>query len=112
MEQYQIEYQIITMNNFQQSFLQRWDLKSCPSFMDPTLHHGHKNGYTVPCIFCLLPHKRKETYIRVFTQIKSWLDAVTQPLEFKTFLSDFEQGAYLAVPVVFPGMESEGCFFI
>ena len=71
--------------------------------------HGQKNGFTVPCVFALLPNKRKETYIRLFTQIKSWLGE-DQQLDF-SFLSDFEQGAYLAVPEVFPGVDYEGCFF-
>ena len=73
--------------------------------------HGQKNGFTLPCVFALLPDKRKETYLRLFRQIKSWIDEVPQQSEFCIFLSDFEQGAYLAVPEVFPGVDSEGCFF-
>ena len=35
--------------------------------------HGQKNGFTVPCVFALLPDKHKETYTRLFRQLKSWL---------------------------------------
>ena len=73
--------------------------------------HGQKNGYTVPCVFALLPNKRKETYIKLFTQIKSWLEGASQTWEIQFFLSDYEQGAFLAVKEVFPGIGEEGCFF-
>ena len=33
--------------------------------------HAMKNGYTVPCVYALLPNKRKETYTRLFTQLKA-----------------------------------------
>ena len=73
--------------------------------------HGQKNGYTVPCVFALLPNKRKETYLRCFRQIKSWIDVRTQQWDFDAFLSDYEQGAFLAMLEVFPGIGEEGCFF-
>ncbi|QQP40663.1 Uncharacterized protein FKW44_014788, partial [Caligus rogercresseyi] len=73
--------------------------------------HGLKNGYTVPCVFALLPDKRKETYTRLFTQVKAWLDATGVQWEFNSFLSDYEKGAYLAVVDVFPGVDKDGCFF-
>ena len=73
--------------------------------------HGQKNGYTVPCVFALLPDKRKESYTRLFRQIKSWLDVAGQQWDFDSFLSDYEQGAFLAVTDVFPGVGNDGCFF-
>ena len=73
--------------------------------------HGLKNGYTVPCVFALLPNKRKESYTRLFRQIKSWLDVAGQQWNFESFLSDYEQGAYLAMTDVFPGVGNDGCFF-
>ena len=72
--------------------------------------HGRKNGFTVPCCFGLLPDKRKETYIRFFSQLKSWLGPGAETLDFR-YLADFEQGAYLAVQEVFPGVDLEGCYF-
>ena len=56
------------------------------------------------------PNKRKETYTRLFTQLKAWLEPVAT-LQFSHFLVDFEQGAYLTLVDVFPGVEVEGCFF-
>ena len=53
--------------------------------------HGQRSGYTVPCVYALLPNKRKESYIQLFRQVKSWLD--------------------IAVLDVFPGIGEEGCFF-
>ena len=73
--------------------------------------HGQKNGYTVPCVFALLPNKRKESYNLVFSKIKSWIDVVSQNWQFEAYLSDFEKGAFLAAVEVFPGIASEGCFF-
>ena len=73
--------------------------------------HGQKNGCTVPCLFALLPNKTKETYIGLFQQLKSWLSTRSVTWLFDSFLSDFEQGAYLAMLEVFPGIGAEGCFF-
>ena len=73
--------------------------------------HGQKNGYTVPCVFALLPNKRKESYNLVFSKIKSWIDVVSQNWQFEAYLSDFEKGDFLAAVEVFPGIASEGCFF-
>ena len=67
-----------------------------------------KNGYTVPCDYALLPNKHKQT--RLFTQLKAWLEPEAT-LQFSHFLVDFEQGAYLAVVNLFPGVYVEGCFF-
>ena len=48
-----------------------------------------------------MPNKRKETYTRLFAQLKAWLE----PVATLQFLVDFEQGAYLTL------VEVEGCFF-
>ena len=73
--------------------------------------HGMKSGYTVPCVYALLPNKRKESYVQLFRQVKSWLDVAGRQWSFESFLSDYEQGAYNAVLDVFPGIGEEGCFF-
>ena len=73
--------------------------------------HGQKNGFTVPCVFALLPDKRKETYTRLFRQLKSWLSEFSTTWDFESYLSDFEKGAYLAAKDVFTGIREEGCFF-
>ena len=72
---------------------------------------GQKNGYTVPCVYALLPNKRKEPYIRIFRQVKSWVGVGNRQWIFETFLSDYEQGAFKAMLEVFPGIGEEGCFF-
>ena len=73
--------------------------------------HGMKSGYTVPCVYALLPNKRKESYVQLFRQVKSWLDVAGRQWSFESFLSDYEQGAYNAVLDVFPGIGEEGSFF-
>ena len=73
--------------------------------------HGQKNGFTVPCVFALLPDKRKETYTRLFRKLKSWLSEFSTTWDFESYLSDFEKGAYLAAKDVFTGIREEGCFF-
>ena len=70
-----------------------------------------KSGYTVPCVYALLPNKRRESYVQLFRQVKSWLDVAGRQWSFESFLSDYEQGAYNAVLDVFPGIGEEGCFF-
>ena len=62
-------------------------------------------------MFALLPDKHKETYTRLFRQLKSWLTELSTAWDFESYLSDFEQGAYLAAKDVFPGIGEEGCFF-
>ena len=73
--------------------------------------HGQKNGYTVLCVYALLPNKRKETFIRLFRQVKSWVGVGNRQWIFETFLSDYEQGAFKAMLEVFPDIGEEGCFF-
>ena len=38
--------------------------------------HGQKSGYTVPGVYALLPNKRKEMYVHLFTKMKSWRQPV------------------------------------
>ena len=48
--------------------------------------YGQKSGYTIHGVYALLPNKRKETYGRLFTQVKSWVTASAPRWEFETFL--------------------------
>ena len=36
--------------------------------------HSYVQGFTVPCIFALLPDKLKETYKCLFSRVKDWLE--------------------------------------
>ena len=56
-------------------------------------------------------NKRKETFIRLFRQVKSWVGVGNWQWIFETFLSDYEQGAFNAMLEVFPDIGEEGCFF-
>ena len=70
--------------------------------------HGQKSGYTVPCVYALLPNKRKESYVQLFWQVKSWLDFAGRQWSFKLYFSDYEQGANNVVLDVFPGIGEDG----
>ena len=59
----------------------------------------------------MLPDKRKETYTRLFRQLKSWLSEFITTWYFESYLSDFEKVAYLAVKDVLSGIREESCFF-
>ena len=72
--------------------------------------HGQRNGYTVPCVFALLPNKHKGTCLRSFGQIKSWINIDGQNWQVDSFLSDFDKGAFLAIAEVFPGIVRAATF--
>ena len=58
-----------------------------------------------------LLNKRKETFIRLFRQVKSLVGVGNRQWIFETFLSDYEQGAFKAMLEVFPDIGEERCFF-
>ena len=102
----------LLMLHIPQTLLRSWkyfdsnlDLLCQSQAVDPTQHPSRtENGYTVPWIYALLPNKRKETYIRLFRQVKSWVDVGNWQWIFETFLSDYEQGAFNVILEVFPGI--------
>ena len=51
-----------------------------------------------------------EILTRFLTQIKTWIDVSSEPWLFEGFLSDFEEGAFLGVTDVFPGVGNDEFF--
>lgn len=69
-------------------------------------------GQFFPMLFCLLPSKSEQIYVRAFTEIVRVLSLrQVTPINLKTIVSDFEQAILNAVKVVFPWAQSRGCLF-
>ena len=66
--------------------------------------HILKNGWYAPLVFCLLPNKNKESYIRAFSIIREWVTA-------SIVFADFEHAIHLAVVSVWPHIQVRGCRF-
>ena len=60
---------------------------------------------TIPQIFALLPNKREETYLRLFTQLKTTHTKISP----ETIITNFEKSIYNAVKTAFPPCSITGC---
>lgn len=69
--------------------------------------HVLVGGTTIPCLYALLPDKRKQTYERMWEVVVQSAPNV-QP---RSIMSDFEIGAHQAIGRVFPHASVKGCFF-
>ena len=65
-------------------------------------------GKGIPCVFGLLPNKKKETYDVFFNKIKEHVGEQNCP---KTIISDFEQAVFSICAKVFPTVSHKGCRF-
>lgn len=74
--------------------------------------HGLNNGHYIPLVFCLLPDKRSETYVRLFemltTEIFGRYSTTLRPSE---VFVDFEKSIHTAVQVIWPTAKVNGCRF-
>lgn len=68
---------------------------------------GSSNTETnvVPVVFCLLPNKREDTYLRAFALLQDYLKNT------KKIHMDYELGAINAARKAFPNAQIVGCFF-
>ena len=69
------------------------------------------SGVFVPAAFCLLPDKKKESYLSMFSLLNKALDLMGMELSAEFFMSDFEIGIRDAFLTTFPGIEAKGCSF-
>ncbi|RNA13100.1 hypothetical protein BpHYR1_006663 [Brachionus plicatilis] len=67
--------------------------------------HVIKNSSLIPCVYVMLPNKRKSTYKKLFKMLKSYL--VNSP---KSINMDFEKAAMTAAQEIFK-WKIFGCFF-
>lgn len=66
-----------------------------------------EKGPVFPVLYCLLPNKREETYLKLFNMVK----ALWPQLNPESFSVDFELAIHQAVRQVFPEAEIRGCLF-
>ncbi|KAK0415109.1 hypothetical protein QR680_011777 [Steinernema hermaphroditum] len=69
----------------------------------PSLHHL----FTLPAVYCLLPHKTTKTYLKMLKAIKDLKPSFSP----SSLVVDFEAAAIKAFRTVFPGIQVAGCFF-
>ncbi|CAF1055049.1 unnamed protein product, partial [Brachionus calyciflorus] len=68
--------------------------------------HAFVNGRCIPLVYCLLPRKTEEIYIRVLTAISTKLNRF--PISITT---DFEKAFINSIKKIFPSTKIHGCFF-
>ena len=68
-------------------------------------------GVFVPVAFALLPDKKKESYLAMFSLLKDTLDNLGYELSASYFMSDFEFAIRDSFQTIFPGIEAKGCAF-
>lgn len=75
-----------------------------------TIRHGIKNYYYVPLVFCLLPNKSTQTYVKAFQYLMS------ECQRYETYLSPyiyvyFEVSIQKTINIVLPYSNVKGCRF-
>jgi hypothetical protein len=97
------------------AFLERCEIwlvdgtfRAAPSMFEQIYtFHGFAAGYTIPCIFALLPNKKGTTYDAIWDVVAS---TVNVP-EDVTVLLDFEKAAYNAAAATVCEHNLGGCYF-
>ncbi|XP_067649026.1 uncharacterized protein [Haliotis asinina] len=86
---------------------------SCPGLWHQLyVIHSMAGGKMFPLMFCLLPDRRRETYTRLFQQLKEVTqDKVGRPLSPDVIQVDFEYPAHQAIHAEFPTTAVRGCYF-
>ena len=69
------------------------------------------SGVFVPAVFCLLPDKKKESYLAMFSLLDEALEVLGIELSASFFMSDFEVAIRDAFTLTFPEIEAKGCAF-
>ena len=72
-----------------------------------TIHALGPGGFFVPCVYALLPNKTRDTYARLFTEVKH-LRPNCSP---RSIMIDFERTTLQAATDVFPTATVNGCFY-
>ncbi|XP_067668277.1 uncharacterized protein [Haliotis asinina] len=86
---------------------------SCPGLWHQLyVIHSMAGGKMFPLMFCLLPDRRRETYTRLFQQLKEVTqDRVGRPLSPDVIQVDFEYPVHQAIHAEFPTTAVRGCYF-
>ncbi|CAF0966860.1 unnamed protein product [Didymodactylos carnosus] len=85
---------------------------SCPPFFDQLyVIHGIEFGRQFPCVFALLPCRKRNICVKLFRYIKDnaiRLNTVFNPTR---IMSDFVSGLKAAIVAEFPNAQHNGCLF-
>lgn len=84
---------------------------SPPLFYQLYTIHATYLGKIVPLVFCLLPNKTEETYVKAFQGIKDKMREFDLFEDVSAFRVDCEKSVHNAASRVFPGVTIECCYF-
>ena len=73
--------------------------------------HTYANNTYVPVVFCLLPNKRKETYVTMLQQIGEKCRKLGLQFSPTNIVVDFEIAVFSTIAEVFPAATIVGCRF-
>lgn len=73
--------------------------------------HGYKNGHYVPLVFCLLPNKSKDVYLKLLQLLEKKCIDVDIFWKPKEVVIDFEVAIHNAVAEMWPESNVIGCRF-
>ena len=62
--------------------------------------------------YCLLPDKKKESYLAMFSMLKEALQSLDLELAAEFFMSDFEYAIRDSFQTTFENIEAKGCVFL
>ena len=86
--------------------------KYCPTyFLQLYTIHGTLNGHYMPLVYCLLPNKAQNTYLKMWTIITDCCTERDLQIKCRTFHADFEKSVHNAIKEHFPGSSVKGCQF-
>ena len=86
--------------------------KYCPTFfLQLYTIHGTENGHYMPLVYCLLPNKAQNTYMKMLSIIKDCCTERDLQIKCRTFHADFEKAVHNSIKEHFPGSSVKGCIF-
>ncbi|CAF4462764.1 unnamed protein product, partial [Rotaria socialis] len=86
--------------------------RSTPPFFDQIFTiHGLKFDCAFPCIFALLPDRKKSTYQQLFKELNAVAVSMGRTWKPDQIMSDFETSLIPAISTEFPESVHKGCYF-
>ncbi|CAF3074723.1 unnamed protein product [Rotaria sp. Silwood2] len=64
-----------------------------------------------PCAFCILPNRKKYTYLEMFKELKNLATQLNRTFEPARILTDYEPSIIRAISAEFPNTTHSGCYF-
>ncbi|CAF2869516.1 unnamed protein product [Rotaria sp. Silwood2] len=86
--------------------------RTTPPFFDQVFTiHGLKFDCAFPCVFALLPDRKKPTYQQLFKELNAVAVSMGRTWKPEQIMSDFETSLIPAVSAEFPESAHKGCHF-